>query len=376
MTEKAAFKEGLEDIVAGTSSICFIDGKLGRLVYRGYDIVDLVEGSFEETVYLLWNERLPSAEELAAFDAELRFHRSVPVGVLNTLKTLPRQGHPMNHLRTAVSMMGIFEVDGDETSRSSELAKAMRLTAQFPTLVAAIYRISVGQEPVAPRPDLGHAANFLYMMSGKEQPDLFVKAMDMGLILHADHEFNASTFTAREIASTLSDMHSAVVGAIGALKGPLHGGANEQVMRTLLEIGRLDNVEPWLEQAREQKRKIMGFGHRVYKTKDPRAKVLQAMSEQVGVETGNRTWYDMSVKLEEGVLAGAKPLYPNVDFYSASMYYQMGIPFELYTPIFAVSRIAGWTAHILEQHAHNRIIRPAAEYTGPENLEYKAATER
>ena len=376
MTDKAAFKEGLEDIVAGTSSICFIDGRLGRLVYRGYDIVDLVQGTFEETVYLLWNEKLPNAEELAAFDAELKFHRNVPVGVLNTLKTLPRQGHPMNHLRTAVSMMGIFEVDGDDCSRASELAKALRLTAQFPTLVAAIYRISVGQEPVAPRPDLGHAANFLYMMFGKEQPELFVKAMDMGLILHADHEFNASTFTAREIASTLSDMHSAVVGAIGALKGPLHGGANEGVMRTLLEIGTLDNVEGWLAKARVEKRKVMGFGHRVYKTKDPRAKVLEGMSEEVGVVTGNRTWFDMSAKLEALVLAGDKPLYPNVDFYSASMYYQMGIPFELYTPIFAVSRIAGWTAHILEQHAHNRIIRPAAEYTGVEHLEYAPLSER
>lgn len=376
MTDKAVFKEGLEDIIAGTSSICFIDGRLGRLLYRGYDIVDLVKGTFEETVYLLWNERLPNAEELAAFTAELKFHRNVPVGVLNTLKTLPRQGHPMNHLRSAVSMMGIFEVDGDDCSRASEMAKALRLTAQFPTLVAAIYRISVGQEPVAPRPDLNHAANFLYMMFGKEQPELFVKAMDMGLILHADHEFNASTFTAREIASTLSDMHSAVVGAIGALKGPLHGGANEGVMRALLEIGTLDQVEAWLAKARSEKRKVMGFGHRVYKTKDPRAKALESMSEEVGIATGNRAWFDMSLRLENLVLAGDKPLYPNVDFYSASMYYQMGIPFELYTPIFAVSRVAGWTTHILEQHAHNRIIRPAAEYTGPEHLAYVAVAER
>jgi len=376
MTDKPVFKEGLEDIVAGTTSICFIDGKLGRLVYRGYDVADLVKGSFEETTYLLWHEKLPTKAELDAFDAELRFHRAVPVGVLNTLKTLPRKGHPMNHLRTAVSMMGIFEVDGDDCSRQSEVAKALRLTAQFPTLVAAIYRISIGAEPIAPRPDLGHAANFLYMMFGKEQPELFVKAMDMGLILHADHEFNASTFTAREIASTLSDMHSAVVGAIGALKGPLHGGANEGVMRTLLEIGSLDKVEEWLKAARAAKRKVMGFGHRVYKTKDPRAKILQKTSEEVGVATGNRSWFDMSVKLEELVLAGEKPLYPNVDFYSASMYYQMNIPFELYTPIFAVSRIAGWTAHILEQHGHNRIIRPAAEYTGPEQLDYVAVEKR
>jgi citrate synthase len=327
-------------------------------------------------VYLLWHEKLPTKSELEAFDAELRFHRQVPVGVLNTLKTLPRQGHPMNHLRTAVSMLGIFEVDGDDTGRASEMAKALRLTAQFPTLVAAIYRISQGAEPVAPRPDLGHAANFLYMMFGREQPELFVKAMDMGLILHADHEFNASTFTAREIASTLSDMHSAVVGAIGALKGPLHGGANEGVMRTLLEIGSLDKVEGWLTAARAAKRKVMGFGHRVYKTKDPRAKILEKMSEEVGVATGNRSWFDMSEKLEQLVLAGEKPLYPNVDFYSASMYYQMNIPFELYTPIFAVSRIAGWTAHILEQHGHNRIIRPAAEYTGPEQLDYAPLAQR
>lgn len=364
------FKEGLEDIVAGISSVCFIDGKLGRLVYRGYDVKDLVGGSFEETLYLLWNGRLPNEKELGLFKEMVISHRRVNPDILGHLKALPKQGHPMDHLRTAVSINGIYNKTGSSVSVEEERLNGLRLTAKFPTFVAAIYRISQGLEPVDPRQDLDHAANFLYMMFGKEQPELFVKAMDMGLILHADHEFNASTFSAREIASTMSDMYSSVTGAIGALKGPLHGGANEGVMKMLLEIGTLANIEPWLAKVRSEKRKVMGFGHRVYKTKDPRAVILEGMSERVGETTGNRSWFEMSRVIEKYMLTLPKPLYPNVDFYSASMYYQMGIPFELYTPIFAVSRIAGWTTHVLEQHAHNRIIRPAAQYSGPESLEY------
>jgi citrate synthase len=376
MSPQEKFKEGLEDIVAGTSSICFIDGKLGRLVYRGYDIKDLVKGSFEETIFLLWKGKLPTVLELEDFKKELKSHRKVNPDILKHLCDLPRQGHPMDHLRTAVSINGIYNKTGSSVSEAEENLNALRLTAKFPTFVAAIYRFSKGLSPVDPRDDLDHADNFLYMMFGERQPDLSVKAMDMGLVLHADHEFNASTFSAREIASTMSDMYSAVTGAIGALKGPLHGGANEAVMKMLIEIGNMNNIEPWLAKARSEKRKIMGFGHRVYKTKDPRAEVLEGMSEQIGIATKNRSWFDMSRVIESYMLKSEKPIYPNVDFYSASMYYQMGIPFELFTPIFAVSRIAGWSTHVLEQHAKNRIIRPAAEYTGPESLPYLPIVER
>ncbi len=376
MIPQYKFKEGLEDIVAGTSSICFIDGIQGRLVYRGYDIKDLVNGSFEETLFLLWRGKLPTATQLKEFNEELVSHRVVNPDILRHLNDLPRQGHPMDHLRTAVSINGIYNKTGSSTGEVEENLNAMRLTAKFPTFVAALYRFSKGLSPILPRDDLSHADNFLYMMFGERQPDLFVKAMDMGLILHADHEFNASTFSAREIASTMSDMYSAVTGAIGALKGPLHGGANEAVMRMLLDIGNMSNIEPWLAKARSERRKIMGFGHRVYKTKDPRAVVLESMSEEIGIATKNRSWFDMSRSIEAYMLNSDKPIYPNVDFYSASMYYQMGIPFELFTPIFAVSRIAGWSAHILEQHARNRIIRPAAEYTGPESLTYIPITDR
>jgi citrate synthase len=370
MASSPTFKAGLEDVVAGTSEICFIDGREGRLVYCGYDIPDLAKhSSFEETTYLLYHKKLPTAAELQAFDAKLKSYRAVPAGVLEAMKALPKTIHPMAALRTAVSLLGNFDPDAEATGREAYLETCIKLTAQVATVTAAWERIRNGQEPVAPRTDLSHAANFLYMLSGHEPDPVQAHVFDVALILHADHELNASTFSARVTVATLTDIYSAVTAAVGALKGPLHGGANEQVMKMEEEIGSVENVEPWIKEALAQKKKIMGFGHRVYKTKDPRAYILEELSEEVGKRAGNLKWFEMTRKIEEVVLK-EKGLYPNVDLYSGSAYYVMGIPTDLFTPIFAVSRIAGWTAHILEQLDNNRIIRPRAEYVGPEKLEY------
>ncbi|PZN09058.1 citrate synthase [Thermaerobacter composti] len=356
---------GLEDVVAGTSEICFIDGKEGRLLYRGYDVRDLAEhATFEEVVYLLWHGRLPNRAELDAFVQQLRSQQALPGQVLELIRHIPPATHPMAALRTAVSFLGTLDPEQDDQSREANLRRATRLVAQFPTLVAAIERVRQGKEPVAPRRDLSLAANFLYMLRGEEPSPLHAEVMNVALVLHADHELNASTFAARVVAATLSDMYSAITAALGALKGPLHGGANEQVMRTLLEIGSPERAEAWVKQALAQRRRIMGFGHRVYKTEDPRATILRRLSRKVAEAAGELRWFEISQAVERAV-AAEKGLHPNVDFYSASTYYVMGIPFELYTPIFAVSRISGWTAHVLEQYANNRLIRPRAEYTGP-----------
>lgn len=370
MANAPAFKEGLEDVVAGTSEICFIDGREGRLVYCGYDIRDLAEhATFEETVFLLYNRRLPNKAELAGFDAKLKGYRAVPAQVLEYMKGLPKEIHPMAALRTAVSLLGNFDPDAEKTGRDAYMETSTKLTAQIATATAAWERIRGGKEPVAPRNDLSHAANFLYMLSGKDPDPFHVHVFDVALILHADHELNASTFSGRVTIATLTDIYSAIAAAIGTLKGPLHGGANEQVMKMELEIGEVSKAEEWIKEALAQKKKIMGFGHRVYKTKDPRAYILGRLSEEVGKRAGNTTWYEMTRVIEETVLT-EKKLYPNVDLYSGSAYYAMGMPIDLFTPIFAVSRISGWTAHILEQLEHNRIIRPRAEYTGSEKLEY------
>jgi citrate synthase len=361
------FKAGLEDVVAGTSDLCFIDGREGRLVYVGYDIRALVEGgsTFEEVVYLLLNRRLPTQADLLAFDRELRANRPVPDAVMEILKQLPRTTHPMAALRTAISALGNFDHETEEQSREANLRKAVRLTARTATLVAAWHRLRSGQEPLAPRQDLNHAANFLYLLFGAEPDPYHARVFDVALILHADHELNASTFAGRVTIATLTDIYSAVTAAIGTLKGPLHGGANEQVMTMLLEIGEVEQAEPYVRDALAQKKKIMGFGHRVYRTKDPRAYILEEMSGELGRRAGETKWFEMSQVIER-LVNEAKGLWPNVDFYSASAYYVMGIPTDLYTPIFAVSRMAGWTAHILEQMDNNRIIRPRAEYTGPD----------
>ena len=370
MATSPTYKAGLEDVVAGTSDICFIDGREGRLVYCGYDITDLAKHStFEETVFLLFNKRLPSKAELAEFDVRLKSYRAVPAEVLNVLKGLPKEIHPMAALRTSVSLLGNFDAGAEATGRDAYVEVSMKLVAQLATVTAAWERIRNGQEPVAPRTDLSHAANFLYMLKGTEPDPFHAHVFDVALILHADHELNASTFSGRVTVATLTDIYSAVTAAVGALKGPLHGGANEHVMKMEQEIGDLQKAEEWIKDALAQKKKIMGFGHRVYRTKDPRAFILEELSGEVGRRAGNTKWFEMTRVIEQTVLR-EKGLYPNVDLYSGSAYFVMGIPTDLFTPIFAVSRISGWAAHILEQLGNNRIIRPRAEYTGPEKLDY------
>ncbi len=373
---ETGFKAGLEDVVAGTSDICFIDGKEGRLVYSGYDIHDLVKhGSFEETVYLLWHNRLPSKAELETLEQTLTSQAAVPEPVISMLEAMPKGAEPMEMLRTAISAMSVYDPDDHDQSYDASVRKAERLVARFPTLVAAIGRIMQGEKPIAPRPGLNVAQNFLYMLTGKEADERNAHLFDLCLIMHADHELNASTFSARVTAGTLSDIYSAVTSAVGTLKGPLHGGANEQVMRMLLEIGDVAKAESWIKDALAQKKKIMGFGHRVYRTEDPRATHLRQFSEEVGKKAGDTRWYEMS-RIVERVVLQEKGLYPNVDFFSASTYYMMGLPIPLFTPIFALSRVSGWTAHVLEQYRNNRLIRPRAEYTGPERREYVPIADR
>ncbi len=373
---ETGFKAGLEDVVAGTSDICFIDGKEGRLVYSGYDIHDLVKhGSFEETVYLLWHNRLPSHAELETLEQTLTSQAAVPEPVIRMLEAMPKDAEPMEMLRTAVSAMSVYDPDDHDQGYDASVRKAERLVARFPTLVAAIGRIMQGEKPIPPQHGLNVAQNFLYMLTGKEADARNAHLFDLCLIMHADHELNASTFSARVTAGTLSDIYSSVTSAVGTLKGPLHGGANEQVMRMLLEIGAVANSESWIKDALAQKKKIMGFGHRVYRTEDPRATHLRQFSEEVGKEAGDTRWYEMS-RIVERVVLQEKGLYPNVDFFSASTYYMMGLPIPLFTPIFALSRISGWTAHVLEQYRNNRLIRPRAEYTGPERREYVPIADR
>jgi citrate synthase len=358
---------GLEDVVVGPSSICDVNGKTGQLIYRGYDIHDLSQNTtFEEVVYLLWHEDLPTRAQLDELNQQLRAARTAPAQVLDFLRTLPKTANPMDVLRSAVSLLGIYDPDGRDNSIESARRKAIRLTAQIPTVVAAWHRIREGQELVAPDNSLGSAANFLYMMFGKKPDDYAARTFDVALILHADHEYNASTFSARVTIATLSDMYDAITAAIGTLSGPLHGGANEQVMRMLEKVGGEDKAEQWIRDALARRERIMGFGHRVYKTDDPRAVELKEMSRELGERTGAPQWFRMSDRIQQVVLS-EKGLYANVDFYSASTYYVMGVPIDMYTPIFALSRISGWTAHVLEQLENNRLIRPRSDYVGPTN---------
>jgi citrate synthase len=359
---------GLEGIVAAKSDICFIDGVNGRLVYRGYEIGDLVENaSFEETAYLLWEGALPNRAQLDKVKSDLASSMALPPHVLGILKALPRDTQPMDALRTAASALGAGDPDLSSNDPAANRRKAVRLTAEFPTVVAAFHRLRNGQQPVAPDPSLSVAGNFLQMMNGKRPHDTLTRVMDAALVLHAEHGMNASTFAARVTAATLADMHAAVTAAVAALKGPLHGGANQDVMELLIAAGDADKAEQKVRQMLADKKKIPGFGHRVYKTFDPRATFLRKMSKQLGEAAGNTKWYEMSERLIN-VAREAKNLNPNVDFFSASTYYTMGIPLDLFTPIFAVARIAGWTAHIMEQHSNNRIIRPTDDYTGPFGL--------
>lgn len=358
--------KGLEGIVATTSSISSIID--GVLTYRGINIDELAEqATFEEVVYLLWFEKLPNRTELDSFRQELGELSVLPESIIDQLRLFPKDANPMAALRTAVSSLGLY--DTEDSSDEANLRKAYKLQAQLPTIVAAFDRLRKGEEPIAPRNGYSIAQNFLYMLTGEEPHEVAVKALDQALVLHADHELNASTFAARVTVATLSDMYSGITSAIGTLKGPLHGGANEAVMRMLEEIGSQDNIDSYINGKLERREKIMGFGHRVYKTGDPRAKHLQKMSHELGRITNDMKWYDMSVKIEE-IVTGQKGLKPNVDFYSASVYTALRIPRDLFTPIFAISRVSGWTAHILEQYANNRLIRPRAEYTGPVGKRY------
>jgi citrate synthase len=358
--------KGLEGIVAANSGICFIDGEAGVLAYRGIDIHELAERStFEESTYLLWNGRLPSELELREFSSQLALARSVDQRIVEMLKTFPTSATPMEVLRTAVSALSFYDADEKDNSHDANVRKAYNLTAQIAMIVAIYDRIRKKLDIIPPDRSLSHAGNFLWMLNGVKPSETAVRTLDVALILHADHELNASTFAARVIAATLSDIHSAITGAIGALKGPLHGGANEGVMKLLLTIDKAgaDPVE-YVKNMLAAKQKISGFGHRVYKTEDPRATHLRRMSEKLGKDAGQPKWYEMSRAIELHINKDKK-LNANVDFYSASTYATLGIDIDLYTPIFAVSRISGWAAHVIEQVDDNRLIRPRADYIGP-----------
>jgi citrate synthase len=373
-------KKGLEGVVVAESALSHIDGDEGKLIYRGYTIEDLARGaSYEEVLYLLWHGELPNRDELDSFSESMSEEREVDDGVMDTVRELAESdSEPMGALRTAVSMLATYDPDDDSdpADREANLRKGRRITAKIPTILAAFTRVRNGDEPVEPRTDLGHAANFLYMLNNEEPDDVLADVFDQALVLHADHGLNASTFSAMVTSSTLADLHSAVTSAIGTLSGSLHGGANANVMRMLKEVDDSDrDPVDWVDTALDEGRRVAGFGHRVYNVKDPRAKILSEQSEELGEAAGDTKWYEMSVAIEE-YMKEEKGLAPNVDFYSASTYYQMGIPIDIYTPIFALSRAGGWIAHVLEQYEDNRLIRPRAKYVGDEDVEFVPIDER
>src|SRR5687767_13461200 len=360
-------KGGLEDVVATSSAICYLDGDAGVLAYCGYDIHDLAtSATFEEVCYLLWHRRLPTRAELGDLQSQLAAARPLPEAVIRLMRSLPPVDG-MDALRTLTSALAHYDAEAADASPAAQYRKAVRLTAQIGSIVATWGRLRAGGGVIAPDPVMSHAANFLHMLTGERPNSTAIRALDVALILHADHELNASTFAGRVAAATLTDIYSAVVAAIGTLKGPLHGGANAEVMKMLLDLGQTatgERIDEFVRGKLARKEKIPGFGHRVYKTEDPRATHLRQMSRDLGKRAGNTAWFDVSQRIEALVKA-EKKLNPNVDFYSASMYYTLGIPIDLFTPIFAVSRMSGWTAHVLEQYANNRLIRPRADYTGP-----------
>ncbi|MCQ6357872.1 citrate synthase [Bacillus cereus] len=366
---------GLEGVVATTSSVSSIIDD--TLTYVGYNIDDLAENAtFEEVVYLLWHRKLPNEKELAEFSETVSEYYKVPGEILTYLKQVDLKiAHPMSVLRTAISMLSLYDESAEIMDGKSNYLKAVKLQAQVGTLIAAYARIRKGLDVVEPRKDLSLAANFLYMLNDREPNEVEIEAFDKALVLHADHELNASTFTARVCVATLSDVYSGITAAIGALKGPLHGGANENVMKMLTEIGEEENVESYIHNALQNKVKIMGFGHRVYEHGDPRAKHLREMSKRLCVLLGEDKWYNMSIKIED-IVTKEKGLPPNVDFYSASVYHCLGIDHDLFTPIFAISRMSGWLAHILEQYENNRLIRPRADYDGPTHQVYVPLAQR
>ncbi len=382
MADDKEFAKGLEDVIAGESSICDVDGKNGKLIYRGYDIHDLAQNTtFEEVVYLLWNGALPTASELETLKADLDKSRAIPSSALTLLRQFPKTAPAMDALRTATSLLALYDPDEGDESLDANRRKALRVTAQMGTLVATLDRLRKGEEPIAPKPGLSTAANFLYQLTRIEPSETEAHALDVALILHADHELNASTFAARVTVATLTDMYSAVTSAVGTLAGPLHGGANVNVMHLLEKIGTPDRADAVVSQMLAEGKKIPGIGHRVYRALDPRAVSLREMSRQLAQSSGDAQWYEISEKVQEAAdkalaAKGKTTLKANVDFFSASVYHVLGIPTDLFTPVFAVSRVAGWTAHILEQLADNRLIRPRAIYTGPRDLAVKPINQR
>jgi citrate synthase len=360
--------KGLEGIIAANTRLSDVQGDAGKLIYCGYDIDELAgKVSFEEVIHLLHHNHLPNRKELHEYKEKLAAARELPAGVIKLIKTLPANTPPMHAIRTAVSALGCFDTTCDDDSMDAQRQKAIRLIARIPIITAYIHRARQGKSLIDPNPSLGEAANFLYLMSGKKPSAEKEKTLDLCYVLHADHGMNASTFSARVTIATLSDMYSAITSAIGTLKGPLHGGANEGVIKMLQEIGSLDKVDAYVAECLEQKKKIMGIGHRVYKTLDPRAPHLKRMAQILSAKLGEPKWIQMSERIAE-IMLQKKNLHANVDFYSATVYYSMGIPTDLFTPIFAISRTAGWTAHVLEQLADNRLIRPQSVYTGPRDL--------
>ncbi len=368
--------KGLKGVVAADSSICLVDGLEGKLMYRGYNIHDLAEhSSFEEVSYLLLNGELPNSSQLAEFSKTLADNREIPASLITMMKKLPTDAPPMSILRTAISMMGIVDPEAEDGELSANYQKAIKLIACFSTIIAAIHRLRRGLEPLDPKPELSHAADFMYQINGVEPSADEAKAMDLILILHAEHGLNASTFAARVIIATLTDIYSAVTGAVGALKGPLHGGANVEVLKALHQIDDVANVGKYIADVKARNGKFMGFGHAVYQVEDPRASHLKELSRRLGIEKGEPKWYDISIELESQVKEAIKKNC-NVDFYSASLQHYMGIPGDIFTCIFASSRISGWCAHILEQLADNKIIRPSANYMGSQERPYVAIDKR
>ncbi|MCC7495203.1 MAG: citrate synthase [Fimbriimonadaceae bacterium] len=375
--QAADFARGLEGVVAAESRICRVDGETPRLSYSGYDILDLVEhATFEEVIYLLWFDELPNRTQLQEFIAKLAAERHLPTGLVYTMRTLPHTTPPMDALRSCVSLLSVYDPeDSHDCSVEANWRRCIRLMSKLPSVVATFDRLRHGHEPVEPNPQLGLAANFLYQLTGQIPNDLSAQAMDVGLTLHADHELNASTFAARVTVGTLSDLYSGITSAVGCLKGPLHGGANQEVIKMLHEVGMLERVESYILEKLARKEKIMGFGHRVYKQCDPRAPILRTWSRRMGEAAGDLLWFQMSKRIEEVVLR-EKGLFPNVDFYSASVYHTLNIPHDQYTPIFACSRVAGWLAHIMEQLSDNRLIRPVAQWVGHEYRDFKPIDQR
>jgi citrate synthase len=368
--------KGLEGIIAAQTRLSDVRGDAGELVYAGYDINELAgKVSYEEIIHLLHWNHLPNTKELAELKAVLAADRELPQGVVDILRLIPRDTPPMDAIRTAVSALGCFDPQRDDHSYDDERRKAMQLIARIPIITAYFHRIRQGKELLPPKPELGEAANFLYLMDGEIPSAEKAGTLDLCYVLHADHGMNASTFSARVTIATLSDVYSAITSAIGTLKGPLHGGANEGVIKMLIEIGSLDKVDNYIEECLAQKKKIMGIGHRVYKTLDPRAPQLKRMALMLSSKLGERKWIQMSERIAELMLK-KKNLHANVDFYSATVYYSLGIPTDLFTPIFAIARVSGWTAHILEQLADNRLIRPQSQYIGPTGLKVRPVEQR